>query len=283
MMKNNNFCVFILTHGRANNVITKKSLDKCGYTGKIYYVCDDEDKDLSAYIERFGKENVLIFNKDYVKKNIDVCDNFNKKQVIVYARNICFEFAKRLNIRFFLELDDDYTEWQYRFIKNNKLKHKRLNNLDNIFDLVIDFLKKTNVDSVALAQGGDYIGGANGCIKEGLKRKVMNTFFCDSKKPFPFIGTLNEDVNTYVYYGSRGWLFFTILDLAINQLQTQSNKGGITEMYLDVGTYTKSFYSIMLMPSAVKIATMGNCNMRIHHKIKWNNCVPKIISQKWKR
>lgn len=96
------------------------------------------------------------------------------------------------------------------------------------------------------------------------------------------MGTLNEDVNIYTYLGSQGKLFLTVLDLAINQLQTQSNTGGITETYLDVGTYIKSFYSVMIMPSAVKIGMMGNCNMRIHHKIKWNNCVPKIINEKYK-
>ena len=38
----NNFAVFILTNGRANNVITYKVLRKQGYTGKIYLMVDDE-------------------------------------------------------------------------------------------------------------------------------------------------------------------------------------------------------------------------------------------------
>lgn len=282
MMKNKDFCVFILTHGRADNVVTVKSLKRCGYTGKVYFVCDDEDKQLDKYIQNFGKENVLIFSKDEVKKNVDVCDNFNKKGVILYARNVCFDLAEKLGIRYFLELDDDYTEWQYRYVDGEKLKHKKIKDLDGIFDLMLNFLNVSNADSVALAQGGDYVGGAGGCITDGLKRKAMNTFFCDTKKKFKFMGTLNEDVNIYTYLGSQGKLFLTVLDLAINQLQTQSNAGGITEMYLDVGTYIKSFYSVMIMPSAVKIGMMGNCNMRIHHKIKWNNCVPKIINEKHK-
>lgn len=37
------FCVFILTHGRAGNVKTLKMLQKQGYTGKWYCVIDNED------------------------------------------------------------------------------------------------------------------------------------------------------------------------------------------------------------------------------------------------
>lgn len=51
---NRNFAVFILTHGRADNVYTEKSLREQGYTGKIYYIVDDEDKDQDAYIEKWG-------------------------------------------------------------------------------------------------------------------------------------------------------------------------------------------------------------------------------------
>lgn len=71
-MENNleKFAVFILTNGRADNVKTKKSLDKSGYTGKIYYIVDDEDKDLDKYIENFGVNNVKIFNKREIAKNM---------------------------------------------------------------------------------------------------------------------------------------------------------------------------------------------------------------------
>ena len=35
------FAVFILTHGRANNMHTYKALQKAGYTGKVIFVLDD--------------------------------------------------------------------------------------------------------------------------------------------------------------------------------------------------------------------------------------------------
>ena len=44
---------------------------------------------------------------------------------------------------------------------------------------MIKFLDQTGAITVALAQGGDYIGGVdNGNFKKKLLRKAMNSFFC---------------------------------------------------------------------------------------------------------
>lgn len=81
----------------------------------------------------------------------------------------------------------------------------------------------------------------------------------------------------------RGKVFFTLIDLAITQAPTQQNDGGLTDIYLDYGTYVKSFYSIIIQPSAIKINMMGDKFRRVHHMVKWNNCVPKILSDRWKK
>lgn len=51
---------------------------------------------------------------------------------------------------------------------------------------------------------------------------------------------------------------------------------------LDNGTYIKSFYSIMLNPSAVKISVFNTTNKRIHHKINYNKVCPKILREEIK-
>ena len=64
---------------------------------------------------------------------------------------------------------------------------------------------------------------------------------------------------------------------------TQVLKGGMTEIYRDNGTYRKSYYTLLALPACTKIAIVtGGRNYRIHHNIVWNNCVPKIISDRWK-
>jgi hypothetical protein len=58
----NNFAVFILTHGRPDNVKTYTTLRKCGYTGKVYFIVDNEDKHIEAYQKNYGIEYVKIFD-----------------------------------------------------------------------------------------------------------------------------------------------------------------------------------------------------------------------------
>ena len=54
-------------------------------------------------------------------------------------------------------------------------------------------------------------------------------------------------------------------------------------MYLKYGTYCKAFTTLMMMPSSVVVSMMGAVNPRLHHRIKWNNTVPKIISEDLKK
>ena len=128
-----------------------------------------------------------------------------------------------------------------------------------------------------------FYGGADGGnIKKKILRKAMNTFFCSTERPFKFIGRINEDVNTYCYYGSQGNLFLTLLEASINQMDSQTNKGGMTDAYNALGTYTKSFYTVLCCPSCVKLSVMISRHPRIHHIVSWENCVPKIISDRFK-
>ena len=182
------FAVFILTHGRAENVITVKTLIKQGYTGRWYIVIDDEDEQEQQYRKIYG-DKVLQFAKKDIAKEFDTMDTQKDRRTIVYARNACFELAKEVKARYFLELDDDYTEFMYRYQSGNKLMHKDFKQLDDVFAAMIDFLIDTNADTVAFAQGGDFIGGLkSGTYQKKVLRKAMNTFFCDVEKPFKFIG-----------------------------------------------------------------------------------------------
>lgn len=282
-MKHDKFAVFILTHGRPDNIVTLDSLKKAGYTGKIYFIIDNEDKTADRYYEKFG-DQVLTFDKLAVSKTFDTADNFDDRRAIVYARNICFQFAKEMKLDHFIQLDDDYTQFQFRFDDKLRYKYMQIKSLDKVFDALIDFKISTGAKSVAMAQGGDFIGGIDG-IKDGykFKRKCMNTFICSTDDPFTFIGGINEDVNTYTRPASTGDLFFTSLIVSIVQKTTQHNSGGMTDIYLDGGTYKKSFYTVMYQPSSVKISEMITTHRRLHHRVDWRKTVPCILREEVKK
>lgn len=283
-MRNSSFAVFILTHGRADNVITYGKLRYFGYTGKIYLVCDSEDEQLPKYKKAYGEE-VLVFDKDEAKKLADHMDNFNERRTITFARNICWSLAAQLGIEYFVEMDDDYYEFTYRFTQNREFTISDIHNIDDVFDAFVDFMKEVpSATSIAFAQGGDFIGGGLGMGKKiFFKRKAMNTFFCRTSNPVYFSGTFNEDVNTYVGLGNIGYLYFTSNVVCMHQKASQGTEGGITEAYKKFGTYTKSFYTVMRCPSCVRITMMGDKHYRVHHMVTWRYAVPKIISEKWKK
>lgn len=284
-MENKDFVVFIITHGRPDKVITLKTLNKCGYTGDLYLVLDDEDKTVHEYIKNYGLDKIIVFNKKEMADKVDEGNNFNNRRTTTHARNACFDIAEKLGKKYFLVLDDDYGNFRYRYI-DKYITKGYVNNLNTFFDSVINFYKKSNFDCIALAQGGDFIGGEGcGMIRNYLYyfRKLMNTFFCSTEKRFNFIGQLNEDVNTYVTLGAVGHKFMTIPFIGVEQSATQSLKGGMTDAYLQYGTYIKSFTTVMMHPSSIRVSMMGFNSKRLHHLTKWKYTTPMILNEKYKK
>lgn len=279
-MMNRNFAVFIVSGGRAGRVKTLRALEASGYKGAWYIVCDDEDKTLADYQASHPKK-IIVFNKKHYQQQTDEMDNFGPGKVVVYARNACWDLAKKIGLTHFLVLDDDYTSFRFRFDESGSFGSWYVSDFDALCRAALDYLDETRFLSIALAQGGDYIGGSKSTKLSSriAWRKVMNSFFCRTDRPFQFMGRINEDTNAYTVLGNRGKLFLTIVPAQLTQTQTQANAGGLTDAYLESGTYVKSFYTVMLAPSCCKVSPMGDGHFRLHHWIKWRDTVPHIIRE----
>lgn len=290
MAMREDFCAFILSHGRPDRVHTYKTLMRGGYTGKVYIVIDDEDKTADQYRERYG-DKVLQFCKQEYAEKLDEGDNSGKRISTIYARAAMFDLAPQVGCKYFIQLDDDYTHIGTRFGPGGIVYTTyEIRNLDCVFEIVLEFFLSTQFLSIAFAQGGDFIGGPADCGIV-LKRKAMNSFFCSIDRPWVMTGRMNEDVSTYVLRSLRGDLFGTITQVYLVQLPTQKNAGGMSALYVDSGTYIKTFYTIMYAPACVKVSTIGDpgkhgatsAHYRIHHKINWHVTAPKIIREDWKK
>lgn len=278
------FCTFILTHGRPDKVITYESLARHGYTGKTYIVVDDEDKTRDQYIERYG-DKVLVFSKEEVAKTIDEGDNFGDRRAIIYARNACFDLAEQVGCRYFMQLDDDYHNFSYRFNGSRQFGSWSVKDFDKLLEAMLEYYISIPALTIAMFQGGDLIGGSSSPLGSSImsKRKAMNTFICSTDRRFQFFGKINEDVNAYTTLGRRGDLFLTCGTMTMHQQQTQASSGGMTDLYLDSGTYVKSFYSVMYSPSCVTIRPMGYIEQRLHHSVDWDKAVPAIIHERHRK
>ena len=147
------FTVFIISHGRPNDVITFDTLKKQGYTGNVYIIIDDTDKKLNQYVNKFGGQNVIVFDKNEIAKITDHGDNFWNLRTTTHARNACFDIAEKLGITYFLVLDDDYTAFDFR-IFTDKAFVKPVLDLDILLNNILAYYKSINAASICMAQGG---------------------------------------------------------------------------------------------------------------------------------
>jgi hypothetical protein len=281
-MENKDFAIFIMVHGRPQKNTTLDTLKKCNYTGKVYLVADNLDDTLNQYIEIYG-DMVLVFDKGKAMQKYDSGDNTGDVRSTMFAANEIFNLAEMVSVKYFFIMCDDYFDFYYAF--SDSKGSVWIKNIDKVFDLMVDYYKKIPALSIAFAQTGDFIGGIDngkGSYRFS-KRKAMNTFLCSTERRFEFAGRLNEDVTTYVNLGSKGELFLTIPVIALGQKDTQQQKKGLTEAYLDNGTYVKSMFSVIYNPSCVKASMMNANHKRIHHSINWKSTTPMIISDKYKK
>lgn len=281
MMRHKSFAVFILTYGRPAKVVTLRMLRRQHYTGPVYLVVEDIDLELEEYRRRY-KDKVIVFSKKDAGK-FDMVYN-QPLQSSVWARNTIPLLAGNMGLEAFLELDDDYQSICWRVDdKGHVLEpEKKVKDLDRLFDTMLDYYLASPLAALCLAQSGDFIGGAESLFAEGIKarRKAMNAYFLSPERPFQFPGPMNEDVSAYVRQGAVGMLFLTTNQVFVHQSQTQAVPGGMTDLYRALGTYFKSFLSLIQAPSAVRVEMRGWLYPRLHHTVLWRRAVPKLLAEK---
>lgn len=274
------FCVFVLSHGRPGSVHTLRSLRRHRYTGDWYLVLDNEDPTRGEYVRRYGADRVVVFDKKAVAETFDPADLSGDRRTVAYARNACWGIARTLGYDAFLQLDDDYNHVHHRYAEGRLLRTVMATDLDRLFAAMLRFLDDTGAASVALGQGGDFVGGRGSRLwRHRVGRKAMNTFFCRTADPWRFPGRINEDVNAYTTLTHRGRLFFTTAYASVDQGMTQGTGGGMSDAYAASGTYVKSFYPVLMCPSAVRVYRLRDDHTRIHHVVRWNNCAPLILPE----
>lgn len=286
------FGILIMSYGRPDNVKTLSSLLKSNYTGKWFIVVGDDDPTASQYKEKFGDKCVVFKKDDYIAKS----DRMGLKitKVIMFARNACFDIAESLGLKYFQQLDDDYTGFYFAFDSNmvyvNTNKVNRIKSYDVVVENMLRFYETTpkNCLAITFAQGGDFIGGPAKENPEcrwnfGCLRKAMNSWLCSTERRFPFVGCMNEDVNAYTSLQAKGYFMLNLMQYRLQQPVTQTT-GGMTAIYKQYGTHVKSFLSVILNPSFIKVAVLtGKSQKRLHHNINWRRCAAKIVREEHRK
>lgn len=274
------FAVIIISHGRPQ-CQTVSVLKECGYTGEYYIVVDDEDDTFNEYAAKHGLLRLHPFHKSVC---FDIMDNFKgPNSIATFARNECWNLARKKNLKYFLMLDDDLKSLSFRYNLDGKLKGTKASNLDVVFSQCCEYIQDSNISCLGFGLAMDYIGGIERFYNYS-KRSVMNTFFCRSDKQFDFCGRYSEDFITPVHENKIGNLFlgFTGLQAQFEVWEQGKEKqtGGCQGVYLDIGAYTLRFYAVIAHPDCIYIRESGE---GLDNTTAYNNAYPKIISDRWRK
>lgn len=271
------YAVFILSHARADNQLTLKSLIESGYTGDWYIVCDDLDEQLEKYKEKYGDNRILVFNKKEIEKQADFFTYKPNYKVATFARVAAKRFAKLLGYKYYVQCDDDFKGFFVRYVQDNKFKSAKITDLDRVFRLCIDMLNTNeNICSVGFGRSDIYIGWLKGIYSKGFSYFCHALFIAESEGPLNFVSAMNEDVIANANHAAVGKLMISLTDFCFATPASMVQEGGMTDFYKSSSGYVNGFYAKMSRPSAFKIRYDGK---KFTLAKLTNNMIPKIMKE----
>ena len=198
--------IFIPTYGRPNNQLTLNMLRKSGYTGKIYLVVDDTDVTIQQYIDNYGIDNLIVFNKNHYINTIQTVTNNPKYGCAVYARYAIEEIALHLGLSCFVVIDDDITRFRLRLPKDNKLRSIISFDLNTVFSLICDFMLTSNLMACGCAYVNSLMCGCEALSSENLlkNRQPCAVMFRNTAKSVEWFSDYLEDALPWYRYNIIG-------------------------------------------------------------------------------
>ena len=279
----NNFAVFICTHGRPNKQLTLNTLRRCGYTGKVYLVLDDTDKTIQQYIDNYDANDIIVFDKNhYINNCYDTGDNVGHYKCILYAKMAVEDMAKEFGLSSFMLVDDDITNFRYRYPKENKCASVKIKNMDDALDIYIDFLLENNITALGFGSPSTYFSGARSFEPDEFLRYrgVFQVYIRNTNIPVTWINWYGEDNITLLKSSTAGnlWLQIPYIEYECVLVGDTSKDGGMVDIYKSVDSFELNFNIKRYFP--------GSINLMLYHKTnKWlptwkgKKCFPFILSQ----
>ena len=274
----NDFAVFILTHERVNEQKTLETLSTSGYTGKVFLIVDDEDKQLQEYKDKYGSK-VIVFSKREV--DCDTLTNQEEWRSVVYARNAVNSIAENMGLRYVFMCDDDITRFTFRVVRDGKLKGFKVNNIGRLLNKMADNMENGNISIFGFSQQGAYFGGANSDkYRNGCQRTCSQAMIVDTKAGIPWRGIFGEDLQASLDAGAMGKVVLSTMLVSIESPERTTNAGGLHDLYHSNNQYVTYFQSVLPYPSTVKVFYK---NGEAKHRIKQACVAPMIVSDRYRK
>ncbi|OPZ24178.1 MAG: hypothetical protein BWZ03_00280 [bacterium ADurb.BinA186] len=271
--------IFIPSYHRPDNLKTVNYFLKIGWDAKkIHVFIDDETDDIKDYEATSKRQgfNLHIFDMAEARRRYDYVHRASvSRRSAGQARNMFFDFAKALNIEFYMVQDDDTNMYQIK--KNGEyLNPATFKDVDNVFNSVKDFMYKRRIGLFGVSQTGDFIGGVNTKL---LRNKVMNTTFVLTKYIYRGErGVQDDDTSLFTGVMNEGLFTGSLGDgLVLLQTPSATAKGGLTDLYNECKLLNKALVCPIQFPSAIIAEKQKKNGGRLHHRIASKHLYPKLI------
>lgn len=274
--------IFIPSYHRPTKVKTAKYFVKRGYDSKkIHVFIDDETDDIDIYKKEMAKLNcnLHIFNMKEARDRYDFVHRQSKsRRSAGQCRNMFYDIAKKLNIDFYLVIDDDTRVYEVKPFAIYT-RGAELEDLVKVFMGVKEFMQRQKIGLFGLSQTGDMFSVPDYKI---FRNKVMNTTFVNTKYIYRGERAI-QDNDTSQFVGIMNEGLFTgsvATGLTLNQEQSATQKGGLTELYNENKLLNKSLVIPIQFPSLCYAERQKKNGGRLHHRILHRYLMPKIIKGK---
>ena len=270
--------IFIPSYHRPNNVKTVKWFLKIGYNPKKLHIVIDDIEDYKKTAESF-QCNLHIFNMQESRSRYDYVHRPSKlRRSAGQCRNMFYDIVKKLNINFYLVIDDDTRAYE---IKPYAIytRQANLNDVNSVFLSIKNFMIKRKIGVFGLSQTGEMFTVPDDRI---FRKKVMNTTFINTKYIYRGEKAIQDnDTSQFVHIMNEGYFTGSLATgLALNQVLSASQTGGLTDLYKENKLLNKSLIIPIQFPSLCYASKQKRNGNRLHHRIVYKNLFPCIIKGK---
>lgn len=283
------FAIFICTHGRPDKQLTLKALLESNYTGKYYLVLDDTDKTIQRYIDNYGADKIIVFDKNHYINTVDTASNNPSYKCILYAKCAVEDIAKELNLSCFVIADDDLITFYLRWAEGKVLRSSKIYNMDKVLENIADFVIENNTTLVGIGHGGIYFEGASVMQNSNIINlcSPYNFIVRNTKCPVSWTSWFGEDDVTTIFYSSRGHKVLLLPQMQLVIVPSGSEaEAGMQEVYQNNSRFTLMFYIFMHNPTGIDLTIKTDRKTKVW---RWDilrrqdNVHPRIISSKYKK
>lgn len=277
------FAIFICTHGRPNKQLTLQSLLNAGYTGRYYLVLDDTDETVQQYIDNFGTEHLIVFDKNHYINTSDTGSNKPVYKCILYAKDAVEDIARALNLKTFILADDDIVKLRFRTVRDSKLCTDDVNALNDVLEAYIEYMLKSDIATLGFGNSYIYIGGVGALNPRNLsnRRFTYNFILRNVSHEVCWYSEMNEDSITPILSAHKGqvWLQLPFVQFDMEACQAGA-EGGMSDVYANMNKFKQYAHFLLYVPSGVRmIERFGKTTHTFDRALTF----PKIISSNYRR